>query len=407
MKSACVSMFLAGLALALTVRSHAQAGDAGAKTDRQVVGHAFRPERIPFSEEVLEQLKLPEGFRANVFARDLSHPRIMAVSDDGIVYVTEPRENRVIALIDKDNDGRADEKRVVVSGIDYVHGITLHEGRMYLSPPTRLYVAEIGQDGNVGEPRLLIDDLPDGGQHPNRTLAFGPDGLLYLSVGSSCNACDESNPEHATMLQVRLADGNGKAQRRIFAKGLRNTIGFGWHPVTREFWGMDHGSDWRGNDIPPEELNHILEGRHYGWPWCYGRQQLDELMTKDPEGMTQEELCAKSEPSTLEYQAHSSPLQMVFYDRDQFPPEYRNDAFVTMRGSWNRKPAVGYKVVRIRFDEKGQPQRFEDFFTGFLTEDGAAFLARLCGLAIASDGSLLVGDDTNGVIYRVSYEKAQ
>jgi glucose/arabinose dehydrogenase len=388
------------LAPAPAQRAGAQKPAAG--TDEKVVGHSFVPARLEFSEAFLEELQVPEGFEISVFAEDLENPRIMAVGHNGVVYVSQPSAGRVMALRDSDGNGRADDRRVVVDGIADVHGIAYHRNRLYLAPNTELYVAEVAQDGEVGKPRLLMEGLPDGGQHPNRTLGFGPDGLLYLSIGSSCNACPEPNPEHATMLQIRLNE-NGGAERRIFAEGLRNTVGFGWHPETKEFWGLDMGSDWRGPDVPPEELNLIREGLHYGWPWCYGKQEVDRIIAQDPEEKGREEFCAGTEPSTLEYQAHSSPLQMVFYDGDQFPEEYRNDIFVTMRGSWNRKPPVGYKVMRLHFDENGKPVRFEDFVTGFIVEDGSAFRGRLVGIVVASDGSLLFGDDTNGVIYRVSY----
>jgi glucose/arabinose dehydrogenase len=409
MKSVCMTILFLLIAISLILpvmlRGEAQAQEPAVGTDQEITGHTFVPERKKFSEDFVQQLRLPEGFQVNVFAGDLENPRIMTVDDGGVVYVTQPSEGNVIALRDSDHDGRADERRIVVSGIDDIHGITYHQNKLYLSPPTSLYVVDIAQDSSVNQPRLLIDNLPDGGQHPNRTLKFGPDGLLYLSVGSSCNACPETNPEHATMLQIRLNEESH--ERRIYAHGLRNTVGFGWHPITGEFWGLDMGSDWRGADLPPEEVNLIREGRHYGWPWCYGKQEVDEIIAQKPRDMTKEEFCAKTEPMVLGYQAHSSPLQMVFYDADQFPEEYRKDAFASLRGSWNRKPPVGYKVVRLHFDDKGQPVEFEDFMTGFITKDGSAYLARLCGLTVARDGSLLVGDDHNGVIYRVSYQKPQ
>jgi glucose/arabinose dehydrogenase len=397
-----LGIFFAGCTLFGVPVFHAEAQQPAAGTDEKVVGHTFVPARLEFSEDFIKELIVPDGFRVNVFANDLENPRIMAVGDNGFIYVTEPSQGRIVALRDSNGDGRADEKRVVVEEIDDVHGLACHGNKLYFAPSAVLYVAEMSADGSVGKPRKLIEGLPDGGQHPNRTLKFGPDGLLYLSIGSSCNACPEPNPEHATMLQIQL-DENGRAERRIFAKGLRNTVGFGWHPVTREFWGLDMGSDWRGNDLPPEELNLIRDGLHYGWPWCYGKQEVDRIIAQAPEEKSREAFCAETEPSVLEYQAHSSPLQMVFYDGDQFPEEYRNDVFVTMRGSWNRKPPVGYKLMRLHFDENGRPERFEDFITGFITEDGSAFRARLVGVAIAPDGSLLFGDDTNGVIYRVSY----
>jgi glucose/arabinose dehydrogenase len=204
------------------------------------------------------------------------------------------------------------------------------------------------------------------------------------------------------MLRVR-PDGS---QRAIYARGLRNTIGFAWHPQTRELWGMDNGSDWRGDDIPPEELNRIVEGGNYGWPFCYGDRVVDRYLNPEPKGMTREQYCARTLPPALIYEAHSAPLNLVFYTAGQFPAEYRNDAFVTMRGSWNRLPPVGYKIVRIRF-QNGRPERFEDFLTGFLFDEGQSFFGRPAGMAIARDGSLLFSDDTNGVIYRIAYREAR
>jgi glucose/arabinose dehydrogenase len=396
----CPTVVLFAFAVLVFSFSGANAQEPATGTDQKVEGYTFVPEKRDFSEDLVPKLRVPEGFRVTVFAHDLENPRIMAAGPNGVIYVTQPNRNRVVALRDRDGDGKVDETRIVVDGIEKVHGIAIHNNKMYLAPPTRVYVADLEPDGSVSKPQLLADGLPDGGQHPNRTLSFGPDGRLYLSVGSSCNACPEPNEEHATILRF---DANGA--RTIYARGLRNTIGFGWHPVTRELWGMDQGSDWRGQDVPPEELNLIVQGRHYGWPWCYGNRQVDRVIAQKPEKTTKKEFCKETEPPALTYQAHSSPMQMVFYTGDHFPAEYRNDAFVTMRGSWNRKPAVGYKVVRIRFDQSGRPEKFEDFLNGFLLDRGEAFLGRPTGLAIMQDGSLLVGDDTNGVIYRVTYGK--
>jgi glucose/arabinose dehydrogenase len=165
---------------------------------------------------------------------------------------------------------------------------------------------------------------------------------------------------------------------------------------------MDHGSDWRGDDQPPEELNRILDGRDYGWPFCFGDRQPDPYLSAEPARLTTAGHCRRSEPPVLTYQAHSAPIALVFYTGGQFPAEYRNDAFVAMRGSWNREPPTGYKVVRLRF-QGGAPQGFEDFLTGFLIEEGRAHFGRPAGLAVARDGALLLSDDTNGVIYRVTH----
>ena len=192
-----------------------------------------RPKRVPFNQKYLRQLKLPKGFKVAVFADNLENPRMLQARDDGAVYVTRPDEKDVLLLRDTNSDGRADEKKTIASGLNLVHGITVHNGKLYLCGEKELY--ESGLDGT--NLKKLISDLPDGGQHPNRTIGFGPDGMLYISIGSDCNSCRESNPEHASILQFA----NDGSARKIFAKGLRNTIGFGWHPETKVMWGMDHG----------------------------------------------------------------------------------------------------------------------------------------------------------------------
>ncbi len=192
------------------------------------------------------------------------------------------------------------------------------------------------------------------------------------------------------------------SNRAVFAHGLRNTVGFGWHPDTQELWGMDHGTDMRGDDIPPEELNRISEGLHYGWPYVYGDREFD-YVTGEPEDTSFEEFAAQTEPPVLLYQAHAAPMAMVFYRGSNFPASYQGDAFMVMRGSWNRHTPVGYKVVRLRFED-GQPQGFEDFITGFLNDDGNVHFGRLSGIALDNQGRLLFSDDENGVIYRVGYQ---
>ncbi len=360
------------------------------------------PETERPTDELIAGLAVPDGFEINVFAENAGNVRIMAQGEDGTVYVTRRDENDVQALVDSDGDGVSDEMRSVAENLPFVNGITIHEGMVYLATDTEVYRAPIEENGNFGPLEVLIADLPDAGQHPNRTLAVGPDGMLYITVGSTCNNCQDSNPENATILRANL-DGS---EREIFANGLRNTIGFGWHPETGVLYGMDHGSDHRGNDTPPEELNRIEQGNDYGWPFCYADRRVDNHASQTPTGATGAEVCALTEPSVLTYQAHSAPIGWVYYTAEQFPSEYQNDAFIAMRGSWNRAPAVGYKVVRLRF-ENGEPVGYEDFLTGFLLDDGLTHFGRPAGLLVLQDGSLLLAEDTNGVIYRVSYTGEQ
>jgi glucose/arabinose dehydrogenase len=365
-------------------------------------GSAVITETLPFDPAFLDRLQLPEGFQVNIFAQGLGNVRMMSVAPDGTVFVTRRAEGDVIALADLDGDGVADEPQVnvVASDLPYVHGITLNGNQMYLATDTRVLVADWPGGADLGTPADIISDLPTGGQHPNRTLAISPDGALFITVGSTCNACDEPDPENATILRAN-PDGSG---REIFAEGLRNTIGFGWHPATGELWGFDHGSDWRGDDQPPEELNRLEQGRHYGWPFCFSDQQPDLFVPAPPPGGTgRAAFCQRTTAPVLEYTAHSAPIGMVFYTADQFPADYQNDAFVAMRGSWNRSEPSGYKVVRVVFDDNGQPTEIQDFMTGFLIEEQIANFGRIAGVAIAADGSLLISEDTNGIIYRISY----
>ena len=383
-----IAIGVAGAALLLGLSLDLAPGAA------QRTGNSFSPQSRTPTEELLRQLRLPSGFRISVFASGLGGPRMMAVGEDGTVYVTRPRRGDVLAL--RDLHGRADSPREVVRGLDVAHGITIHSGRMYLAGERKVLVADMRTDGTFGEWRTLIGDLPPGG-HDKRTVGIGPDGRLYISIGSTCNACRERDREHATILVAR-ADGS---ERRVFASGLRNTMGFAWHPETRELWGVDHGSDWRGDDQPPEELNQIVEGGNYGWPYCIGERRPDPYMDEPP-GTSKAAHCAKTRAPALMYQAHSAPISLVFYTGQQFPSEYRGDAFVAMHGSWNRLPPSGYEVVRVRFD-RGKPVRFEPFIAGFLTDGGQIQFGRPAGLAIARDGALLISDDAHGLIYRVSY----
>ena len=364
-----------------------------------VEGHVFKPAKREPTDARVSQLKLPAGFKVQKFAENLGSPRMIAVSEQGDVFVTLRDEGKVVRLRDSDGDGKSDNQNTVAK-IDKVHGISIHEGKMYLATVYEIYVADVLVDGSISEPEIIVDDLPDGGQHANRTLAFGPDNKMYVSIGSTCNACEETNEEHATIVQMN-PDGS---ERKVFASGLRNTMGFGWHPQTMEMWGMDHGIDWLGDHEQKEELNKLEEGVRYGWPYVYGNGKFNP--GDQPDSLTYEEYAAISRDPVLQYpEAHSAALGMLFYNGMQFPEEYRNDGFIAMHGSWNRKNPVGYKVVRLRYDDNGNPEAFEDFLTGFLIENNKARFGRPVALAIHTDGSLLVTDDDGGVVYRISYQQ--
>ncbi len=385
-----ISFFIGGLVL------NAQKGLPAKEIVQASVTTNF-PQHEDFKESMLSRLSVPQGFKVSIAATGLGKPRMMAVGQDGSLYITRRDQGDVLKLNDKDGDGRFEELKTVVTNFPGVHGITIKDGFVYLVANRELKRSKMKPDGTLEMPVMLIKDLPDGGQHPNRTLAFGPDGMLYITVGSTCNDCNESNPENATILQ---ATPDGK-QRRIYARGLRNTIGFDWHPQTGEMWGMDNGTDWRGDDLPPEELNNIKDSAHYGWPLVYAAQQVDSTR-EDPAGTTKAEFAKKTLPSALTFPAHSAPINFLFLSKaNTFPQDYKNDALVTWHGSWNKTNPDGFKVQRIRYVD-GKPSGAEDFLTGFLNKETRSRFGRPAGLAISAKGVVYISDDANGVIYAVS-----
>jgi len=408
-KQRCALPLLATLLLAgATATGHAQ---PTVREEASVTTHRDRPAQAAYSDSIVNRLRVPPGFAVNIFATGLENPRMMEVAPDGSVLVTRRRIGDVLVLRDVDGDGSADTRNTFVRGLPGVHGIALRDATVTLATSTTIVRTPWPGPGAL---QTLVTGLPDGGQHGNRMVRFAPDGDMLVSVGSSCNDCAEENQlERATLIRYSAAG----ERRRIEANGLRNTIGYDWHPLTGELWGMDNGNDLHGDDIPPEELNRIVNGRHYGWPVCYGQQVVDLMTNASPDqlalepgqerpkekGLSRQQFCALTAPAVLTTTAHSAPIAMRFYTGTQFPAAWRNDAFVAFRGSWGRSEPVGYKVVRVRYSPAGQPLGFEDFLTGFLSEDGGTFFGRPTGIAIAADGSLLVSDDTLGVIYRVRW----
>ncbi|WP_066781101.1 YbhB/YbcL family Raf kinase inhibitor-like protein [Sphingomonas sp. CCH5-D11] len=368
---------------------------------RPVDAHFYELTPLKPGPDFAGRLKAPRGYKVSVWAQDLGNSRMLAVAPDGSVYVSRRSEADIIRLVDANRDGRADGPPTVIVNRPGLHGLTIFEGMLYFMTAREVFRAPLRPDGGIGTVETLIDDLPDAGQHLNRTLAVGPDRMLYISAGSTCNACDESSQENATLLRASL---DGKS-REIWASGLRNTIGFGWHPVTGELWGWDQGIDWLGNDLQREEVNKIERGRRYGWPYVFENGQRNP-QDEPPGGITGAQWAAASTNPALMHVAHSAGMQWAFHPGGGFGPDAAGDAFVALRGSWNRKPASGYEIVRIRFDQQGQAQAVEPFVSGFMSRDGTGHYGRLAGVAVLRDGSLLFSDDANGVLYRVTYDGA-
>lgn len=374
----------------MLVASHAAAAPEGPYRTSAASGSLTRPGKEPFADDKLRQLQVPAGFKLTVFAKDVKGARMMVQAPDSTIYVSQPSEGTISVV----KDGVATP---FITGLKKVHGLAIaKDGALYAVALKEIYRIDLKTKAK----KVVVADLPDVGQHENRSIGISPDNKLYVSIASNCNACVDPNEAMATM-QVMELDGS---KRKTFAKGLRDTIGFDWHPTTRELWGMDHGVDWRGDALPPEELNQLVENGNYGWPYCYLDKQPDPNLIDDPEGATKEQYCAKTVAPVATIPAHSAPIGFRFYTGTAFPQRYRNGAFVALHGSWNRKTPVGYDVQFIPFKD-GKAGKPEPFASGWLAASKKATFGRPAGLLVLADGSLLVSDDMNGVIYRIASAK--
>lgn len=337
-----------------------------------------------------QQVTLPPGFTISVYAQDLGTPRFMAYSPEGVLYVTDSRGGRVLALPDANGDGVADETQIVVSGLRQPHGITFHEGALYVGETDKIVKFERAGD-SWGDKQILISGIPTGG-HGTRTVVFGEDGKMYVSIGSSCNVCEEDSPLRAAVWQYNADGSEGK----LYTKGLRNAVGLALRPGSGEIWASNNGRDMLGDDLPPETVNVLADGADFGWPRCHAGRIVD------PDYGSQGG-CEGVKAPAVEMQAHSAPLGLRFYDGQMFPAEYQNNLFVAFHGSWNRSDPTGYKIVRVPVDESGQVGAVQDFATGWLQADGDSW-GRPVDVIVAADGSLMVSDDSGGRVYRIFYQ---
>jgi glucose/arabinose dehydrogenase len=331
-------------------------------------------------------LYVPTGFTVKIFAEGLGGVRGLALGPGGAVYASLSGAGQIVRLVDVDGDGIADSVRTVLTGLTYPFGLAFRGDTMYFAEQTAVRRLDPGATAPV----TLVSPLPAGG-HATRSLAFGPDNLMYVAVGSSCNVCVESDSLRAAVTRFNL-DGSGG---HVFATGLRNSVGLAFHPTTGELWANNNDRDNLGDDVPPEHVNILKDAKWYGWPQCYlPGHPNPEYASAD---------CSGVEPPALTVQAHSAPLGLAFYTGMKFPTEYRGDAFMTYHGSWNRVVPTGAKVVRLRV-QNGQPTGVADFVTGWQLSDGSRW-GRPVALVVAADGALLISDDVGARIWRVTYGK--
>ena len=326
-----------------------------------------------------ERIKVPEGYSFAVFARDLGQPRLMQVTASGDIIVSGYRGGTILLLkADGDGDDRSDGTVVLRQGLNNPHGLLLEESTLYVAEEQRVVTYEF--DGaSLKNQRVILEGIPAGG-HSSRTLKRGPDGFLYLAIGSSCNSCLEEQPWRAAML--RFKDGGTP---EIFAKGLRNTVGFDWQPESGALYGVDNGRDNLGDDIPDDEVNRIEQGGHYGWPFIHGKGVEDpDLFQSKPAGL-------ETIPQFYGLGGHVAPLSIRFLASE---PKV---ALIAEHGSWNRSKKAGYRIIRLDFSQT--PPRESVFLSGCEVDDQV--ICRPVDILQAPDGSLFVSDDYAGAVYRI------
>ena len=350
------------------------------------------------SDLPLEKIKLPEGFAIEVYADSVANARQLALSPSGTLFIGSRREGKVYAAQDLDGDMYAETIHVIAEDLTLPSGLAFREGALYVAAVNTILRYDDIEDhlDASPEPVVVLDDLPSERHHGWKHIEFSPEGKLFVPVGTPCNTCERPDP-YATILEMN-PDGT---ERRVYARGVRNSVGFDWHPVTGEFWFTDNGRDNISPDpaitdeLPNCELNHAPEpGMHFGYPYFH---QDD---TPDPEfgeGRSAEEFVA---PAVL-LGPHVAPLGMEFYTGTMFPESYRNQAFVAEHGSWNRRQKIGYRVKLVHFNEAGEAIGQEVFAEGWL--EGQENWGRPVDLETLADGSLLLSDDQAGVVYRITY----
>ena len=342
----------------------------------------------------LDSIKLPAGFRIDVYA-EVDNARSLAISPSGTVYVGNRNGDAVYAVRDSDGDNKADKKWTIAKGLNSPNGVAFRDGSLYVAEISKiLKFADI--ENNLSKPAkadTITNDYPTEGHHGWKYIAFGPDGKLYIPVGAPCNICEPKEEIFASITRMN-ADGS---DREIFAKGVRNTVGFTWHPETKELWFTDNGRDMMGDDIPDCELNHAPEkGMHFGYPYCHAGT------VKDPE-FGGNRNCSEFVPPVQKLGPHVAPLGLKFYNGDMFPSSYRNQIIVARHGSWNRTKKSGHDLSLVRI-EGSESAGQEVFASGWLNDETQKVWGRPVDVLVMPDGSLLVSDDQANVIYRISYQ---
>lgn len=339
-------------------------------------------------------LQIPAGFTMSIYANDAPGARALVFDPNGTLLVSLTLNGAVEAVPNPGHTGQTLPPVTVVSGLNNPHGLAFKGNTLYIAESNQVATYDYDPATFKATNKKKIIDLPNDGFHYTRTIRFGPDGRLYVSIGSDCNVCRESDSRRAS-IYVANPDGS---DFKPYATGLRNAVFFTWSGDGR-MWATVMGRDYLGDDLPPDTIDIIREGKNYGWPYCYGKNVWDSSFDRSQKA---KDFCTTVEPSYIDYQAHSAPLGLAFVPKS-WPATYTNSLLVAMHGSWNRSVPTGYKIVRFKFDDKGNYLGGEDFITGWLQGSGA--LGRPVDLLFDLQGNLFVSDDKAGVIYILKAER--
>ncbi len=355
------------------------------------VGHSFAVDNK--HNEILQQLKLPQGFVISIYADNVPNARTLALSETGVLYIGTRQQGDVYAVKDSNGDGKADKRYIIATGLNMPNGVAYQKGDLFVAETNRILRFKHIEHhlGSRIKPEVIYDDLPSDKHHGWKYLRFGLDGKLYTAVGAPCNVCLPEKDIYTSLIRVNP---NG-SEFEILARGIRNSVGFDWQPKTNQLFFTDNGRDHLGDDTPPDELNKWTEkGQHFGFPYCHGG------IVADPE-LAANKQCSQFNAPEWKFKAHMAPLGMKFYTGKQFPKRFVNQLFVAQHGSWNRTKPHGYRIALVKF-KKDKPISEQSFITGWLTPEGKV-LGRPTDILQMPDGSLLIADDTLGVVYRVEY----
>jgi glucose/arabinose dehydrogenase len=345
-------------------------------------------------ENYLDKIKLPEGFKIDIYADGVKNARSMCLSPSGTLFVGTRDLGAVYALQDTDGDYKIDKKYTLVEGLNMPNGVAFKDGDLYIGEVNRITKMEDIESRLSNPPALKVvnDKYPTKKHHGWKYIAFGPDGKLYVPVGAPCNICESKDEMFNTITRLN-PDGSGL---EIVHKGIRNTVGFTWHPKDNSLWFTDNGRDWMGDDMPACELNYAPNDRmHFGYPYCH-QGNLPDPKFGDKRS------CSEFTAPAQNLDPHCAPLGIEFYTGNQFPTQYKNQILIAEHGSWNRSKKIGYKVSMVTLEGK-KAVKYEPFAEGWLDEENDETWGRPVDLEMLPDGSILVSDDFSDVIYRIYY----